>query len=135
MTDTIVQDVDVDRLAERYVHFWNTGAEEKQQRLADAAFRPDVEYRAPIGILTGAPALMDFRRQFIGHLGSAEFRLREQPQAHHGRARLCWEILTGDGASFATGTDVIALDEDGRIASVTVFLDRAPEGFGAQPHD
>ncbi|MEU5538783.1 hypothetical protein [Streptomyces sp. NPDC020362] len=61
----------------------------------------------------------------------------ERPQVHHRRAGIRSEILAGDGeeTSFATGTDVIVLDEDGRISSVTVFLDRAPEGFDAVAHD
>ncbi|MEU9226978.1 hypothetical protein AB0D40_21705 [Streptomyces massasporeus] len=67
-----------------------------------------------------AIALMDFRSQFVAHMGTAALRLRERPQIHHQRARLRWQILAedGDGAPFATGTDVILLDEDGRITSV-----------------
>ncbi|WP_210943669.1 hypothetical protein [Streptomyces sp. MK37H] len=59
-----------------------------------------------------------------------------RPQVHHHRARLQWEILTGDcdGTSFATGTDVIQLDEDGRISSVIAFPDRAPEDFDPEAH-
>ncbi|MFH8381496.1 hypothetical protein ACH4E7_11205 [Kitasatospora sp. NPDC018058] len=40
----------------------------------------------------------------------------------------------GEGTSFAAGTDVVQLDEDGRITAVTVFVDRAPEGFDAAAH-
>ncbi|MFD7975374.1 nuclear transport factor 2 family protein [Streptomyces sp. NPDC059071] len=114
---------------EEYVRFWNAGTEEERHRAAAAAFAEDVEYRAPIGLLSGTQALGDFRERFAGHLGAVEFRLRERPQTHHGRARIAWEILTGDGASFAMGTDILQFDTTGRISSVTVFLDRAPEGF------
>ncbi|MER6266145.1 hypothetical protein [Streptomyces sp900105755] len=81
--------------------------------------------------------MIDSRNQFAAHMGPVALRLRERPQIHHGRARLRWEILTGDGAEtpFATGTDVLHLEEDGRISSVTVFLDRAPEGFDPAAHD
>ncbi|MFG1912534.1 hypothetical protein [Kribbella sp. NPDC048928] len=37
--------------------------------------------------------------------------------------------LAGDGTSFATGTDFLEFDEQGRIADVTGYLDRAPDGF------
>ncbi|MGW1625354.1 nuclear transport factor 2 family protein [Streptomyces sp. NPDC002172] len=122
---------------EQYVRFWNTGTEQEQRAYAEAAFTDGVEYRARIGILSGAQALIDFRNQFAAHMGTVTFRLREQPQVHHSRARLQWEILTGEdeGTPFATGTDVLHLDEDGRISSVTVFLDRAPEGFDPAAHD
>ncbi|MFE2062444.1 nuclear transport factor 2 family protein [Streptomyces sp. NPDC059467] len=134
MTETTV---DAHEQLAQYVRFWNTGTEQEQRACAEAAFTDGVEYRAQIGILTGAQALIDFRDQFAAHMGTVTFRLREQPQVHHGRARLRWEILTGDGAgtSFATGTDVLHLDEDGRISSVSVFLDRAPEGFDPEAHD
>ncbi|MER6346903.1 isomerase [Streptomyces sp. NPDC001595] len=117
---------------ERYVRFWNATTEPEQRRLAAAAFTDGVEYRAEIGILSGAQALMDFRNRFLAHVGAASLRLREQPRIHHDRARLKWEILTGDdgnATSFAEGTDVIVLDGNGRISAVTAFLDRAPEGF------
>jgi len=121
---------------EQYVRFWNAGTEQEQRRLAAAVFADGVEYRAQIGILSGAQALMDFRNQFAAHLGTVSLRPRRRPQVHHDRARHEWEILTGegDGVSFATGTDIVQFDEDGRIGSVTVFLDRAPEGFDPEAH-
>ncbi|MFC8145301.1 nuclear transport factor 2 family protein [Streptomyces paradoxus] len=121
---------------DQYVRFWNAATEQEQHELAAAAFADGVEYRAETGILSGAQALMDFRNQFVAHMGGAALRLRERPRVHHDRARLRWQILTegGDGAPFATGTDVIHLDEDGRITSVTAFLDQAPVGFDPAAH-
>jgi hypothetical protein len=121
----------IEHRLDQYVRFWNAGTEQEQHELAAATFADGVEYRAEIGILSGAQALMDFRNRFLAHRGGAALRLRERPRVHHHRARLRWQILTedGDGAPFATGTDVIHLDEDGRITSVTAFLDRAPAGF------
>lgn len=121
---------------DHYTAFWNAGTEAEQLRLAALAFTDDVEYRAPVGVLTGARAMMGFRDQFIGHVGTADLRRRAEPETHHDRARLRWEIFTGEGGgvSFAAGTDVVAFAADGRIAAITSFLDRAPEGFTA-PHD
>jgi hypothetical protein len=109
---------------EQYVAFWNSTAEPN--------FADDITYRAPVGVLRGVDALVDFRTQFAAHQPGYEFRVRSQPQAHHGRARLPWELVV-DGKSFATGTDVLEVDEDGRIRSVAGFLDNPPEGFA--PHD
>ncbi|MFG3009315.1 nuclear transport factor 2 family protein [Streptomyces cinerochromogenes] len=132
MTETpALQPLDFARLADACVRFGNGGTEHERHCAAAAAFTDDVEYRAPIGVLSGTQALRGFRDQFVGHIGTAGFRLRERAQCHHARARLAWEIRTGDGSSFATGTDILHLDEDGRISSVAVFLDRAPEGFTA----
>jgi hypothetical protein len=44
-----------------------------------------------------------------------------------GRIRNLPQWCGDGGTSFAAGTDVIHLEEDGGIGSVTVFLDGAPE--------
>jgi len=44
-----------------------------------------------------------------------------------------WELLRGDD-SFAEGTDILVVDDNGRISSVTTFLDRAPTGFDPHAH-
>ncbi|MGW1801491.1 isomerase [Streptomyces sp. NPDC001984] len=125
---------------DRYVRFWNASTEAEQRSLAAETFADRVEYHAEIGVLTGAQALMDFRDQFLDHMGTASLQLRARPRFHHDRARLQWEIVTGEpdghgeGRSFATGTDVLVLDGNGRITSVTTFLDRAPEGFDSAAH-
>ncbi|MFD6755649.1 nuclear transport factor 2 family protein [Micromonospora gifhornensis] len=117
---------------ERYIRFWNTGQPEEQRRLAADTFTEEVSYHALVGVLTGAKALIDFRGQFTRHVGAAVFQRRAAPQIHHDRARLMWEIELDGGRSFAAGTDMLVFDRDGRISSVTTFLDRAPEGF--DPH-
>lgn len=119
---------------DRYLRFWNSGEPEEQGRLASETFTDDVRYHAPVGVLTGPQALIDFHEQFTGRMGAAQFQRREEPQIHHDRARLRWEIKLGDGGSFAAGTDVLVFDPDGRISSVTTFLDRAPEGFDPDAH-
>ncbi|GAA4205525.1 nuclear transport factor 2 family protein [Actinocatenispora rupis] len=117
---------------ERYVEFWNAAEGEPQRRLAALALTEDVEYHAPVGALTGPQALIDFRNEFLAHVGGATLAVREEPQHHHDRSRLKWDIRLADGASFATGTDVLVVAADGRIGAVTSFLDRAPAGF---PHE
>lgn len=121
-------------IADRYTAFWNASTDEDQQRLAALTFVDAVEYHAPIGVLTGAQAMIGFRQEFTNHVPTARLVAREVPERHHDRMRFRWEIVVGDEESFATGTDVLELDGDGRISSVTSFLDRAPEGFEAAHH-
>lgn len=118
----------------RYLRFWNADSDGERRRLAAETFTDDVEYSAPIGVLTGPDALTDTGRQFIEHFGTITFRARETPEGHHDRARLRWEIRLGDDRTFATGTDVITIAGDGRVRSVTAFLDQAPEGFDPHAH-
>ncbi|MUL41406.1 isomerase [Streptomonospora sp. PA3] len=118
---------------ERYLEFWNAEPS-KARRLAPEVFTDGVEYRSPAALMQGAEALIDFRTQFVSHVGEASFVARREPEGHNSRVRLLWEIRLADGTSFATGTDVLSLTEDGRIGSVSAFLDRAPEGFGDHEH-
>jgi hypothetical protein len=118
---------------ERYVRFWNQATTE-QRHADDEIFASDVVYNAPIGVLTGTEALAGIAAQFGGHVGAYELRPRTQPDVHHDRARLQWELRVGD-ASFAEGTDVLTTDSDGRIQSIATFLDRAPDGFNLQAHE
>lgn len=124
MTDTIVQ---------QYIDFWNAGSAAEQRDLATATFADSFSYHAPVGVMRDVEELVNFRNQFAEHSPGYEFRSRTEPQAHHDRARLQWELVV-DGTSFATGTDVLELGPDGRIVSVAGFLDRAPEGFAHADH-
>jgi hypothetical protein len=113
---------------QRYVAFWNTADHEEQIRLAAQTFTDTVSSHVPVGVMRGSEDLIAFRNRFAEHAPDFSFRPRAEPDAHHTRARLQWELLTG-GTTFATGTDVLELDGAGRITSITGFLDQAPEGF------
>jgi hypothetical protein len=118
--------------AEAYVRFWNL-TEEHQRELGRELFAPDVVQYAPVGELSGLDSLIGFTRRFADAMGDYAFRRRSMPEQHHGRIRIQWELLHED-ASFAEGTDVLTLDSEGRVASVTTFLDRAPAGFDPHAH-
>lgn len=118
---------------ERYVAFWNAATPAEQRRLAAAVFADRISYHATVGVLRGVDALIDFRDRFAEHAPGYRFQPRSTPQTHHDRARLPWELIV-DGTSFATGTDVLELDDRGYVVAVTSFLDQAPEGFTHADH-
>jgi hypothetical protein len=122
-------DTMTEKSVDRYLAFWNTTDAAEQERLASVAFTEDVGYHAPVGVWTGAQALIDFHDEFLGRMPDAAFVPRQVPDRHHDRVRVQWEIVLAGERSFATGTDVLVLADDGRIASVTTFLDRPPAGF------
>lgn len=132
MTDTKnLEGTDIAAAVERYVRFWNSGADDVLTR---DTWSDDVEYCAPVGVLRGPAALVDFRRQFGEHMSGYEFRRRREPDLHHDRARVAWELITPDADPFATGTDVLVVNDRGRVCGVTTFLDRAPESFVSHAH-
>lgn len=115
-----------------YVSFWNLSAEE-QRTLGATLFADDVARSTPIGESTGLEALIDFTHQFAEGVGDFTFVARTEPDSHHGHVRVRWDIRKEEG-SFAEGTDVLDLDGSGRIAAITAFIDRAPDGFDPEAH-
>ena len=127
MTETTTSHVA--EAVDRYLRFWN--ATPAEQRLTGSeTFADGATYTAPVGVLTGVEALADFTEQFVSNVGAYRFRVREEPEINHNHARLKWEIRLGD-TSFAEGTDVLTVDNAGRVTSVAAFVDRAP---ATQPH-
>jgi SnoaL-like domain len=118
---------------EQYLAFWNAGSSDEQQRLAAATLAEQVSYHAPVRVMHGTDELIAFRNQFAEHVPGYVFRARSEPEEHHDRARLQWELVV-HGESFATGTDVMEFDDRGRVRAVVSFLDRAPEGFHLAEH-
>ena len=112
------------KAVDRYVEFWNAETPGEQRRTADAAFAEDV---------CSHVLLSAFRDEFAKRVPGFEFRPRTAPDAHRDRARLPWEVVVGE-KRIAAGTDVLVLDETGRIASVTGFVDEFPEGFDLDNH-
>lgn len=137
MTETTTPErIDHEASVERYFRFWNAATPEEQRRLAAETFTSDLEYHAPVGVLVGAQALIDFHDEFVAHMGGASLKRHGEVQAHHDRARLSWEIeVDGREEPFAAGTDVLEFAADGRISSISSFLDRAPEGFDPHAHE
>lgn len=125
---------DVPTTVARYLDFWNADPGDDQRRRAVELFAPDVDYVAPIGTRHGIDELLSLAGDFVLNLGDLAFLARAQPDVHNGCARLRWELIRGN-ESFAEGTDVLFVDDAGRVTSVTTFLDRAPEGFDPHAHD
>lgn len=118
--------------AEAYVSFWNLSTDD-QRTLGATLFTPDVARSTPIGESTGLEPLIAFTHQFAEGVGDYMFVARAEPESHHGHVRVRWEIRKEE-ALFAEGTDVLDLDRSGRIAAITSFIDRAPDGFDPEAH-
>ena len=90
-----------EQLIERYLDAWNeTDADARRAAVADV-YADGAQYVDPL-----ADGGVD---------------------AHHNIARFSWELVPATGGeSLAVGFDVAVLEDDGRIASVLGFLDKAP---------
>lgn len=111
---------------QRYFAAWNAAPEDLVKAVA-AAFTEDATYTDPLADVAGhdgiTAAISGAQEQFAGFA----FKPTGSPDGHHHIARFTWDLVsTTDGSSPAAGFDVITLAADGRISSVSGFLDRMP---------
>jgi hypothetical protein len=121
---------ELNRVIDRYVAIWNETDPDKRRVLIAEAFTEDGAYLGPLLDGDGHAGIEAMAQGIQAHLAGHRFRRIGEIDAHHDRVRYSWEILTPDVAErFAAGTDFVVLAPDGRLRSVTAFLDQAP----AQP--
>ncbi|MEL5960732.1 nuclear transport factor 2 family protein [Streptomyces sp. CLV115] len=116
-----------DEAVQRYFAAWNAATDEELAKAVAAAFTEDATYTDPLADVRGheelAATIDGAHQQFPGF----EFRLAGTPDGHHDIVRFGWELVSvADGSAPVAGFDVIALAGDGRITSVSGFLDRVP---------
>ncbi|MGW2476054.1 nuclear transport factor 2 family protein [Streptomyces sp. NPDC001665] len=114
-----------DDAVQRYFAAWNAGPDEREKAVA-AAFTDGAAYTDPLADVRGhaqlAAAIAAAQQQFPGFT----FRPLGAVDGHHALVRFGWELVAPDGSAPVAGFDVATLEEDGRIASVSGFLDRVP---------
>ncbi|MDQ0753640.1 hypothetical protein QF034_007871 [Streptomyces africanus] len=113
----------------RYLEAWNAEDPAARAKAVAAAWTEDGGYTDPLADVTGheqiATLIGAAREQFPGLV----FRLAGAVDGHHHTARFSWELVSEtDGSAPVAGSDVITLDEQGRIRAVLGFLDRVPAG-------
>ena len=65
----------------------------------------------------------------LAHYPAHTFERTTEVDAHHTFARYGWSLVAPDGTAAVTGTDVVELADDGRIARVIGFFgDLVPAG-------
>ncbi len=116
-----------DDAVRRYFAAWNATTPEDIAEAVAAAWSEDGSYVDPLAEVSGHQAIAAVvaaaHQQFPGF----EFRHLGSVDAHHGVARFGWELVSvADGSAPVAGFDVITLADDGRISTVSGFLDRLP---------
>jgi hypothetical protein len=113
----------------RYFEAWNAGDSATRAKAVAAAWTEEGRYTDPLADVSGHDAIAGLitaaREQFPGFA----FRLTGGVDGHHDTARFSWELVSEtDGSAPVAGSDVVTLDEQGRIRAVLGFLDRVPGG-------
>jgi hypothetical protein len=106
-----------------YIACWNERDSDARQALVAATFTDDADYLDPLmsgrGVDEIAAMIGAAQQQFPDH----EFSLSADPDIHSDRLRFSWRLALSGGPAVAGGTDFAVLAGDGRLQSVTGFLD------------
>ncbi len=116
---------DADAVVDHYIAMWNETDAEQRRALAAQVVTEDASYIDPLMTGDGVDGISAMiggaQRQYPGH----RFTLVSGPDAHHDRVRFSWSLAPDGGAPIAIGTDFATVSEDGRMRSITGFLEPA----------
>ncbi len=116
---------DTDTLVHNYIEMWNETDPERRRDLVAETVTDDAAYVDPVmegaGIDGIATMIGAAQSQFPGH----RFTLIAGPEAHHDRVRFTWSLAADGGAPVAIGVDFVSVAPDGRMRSITGFLEPA----------
>jgi len=108
-----------------YFAMWNETDPQRRRAVTAATWSDDASYIDPMFAADGRDGLdamvAAVHAQFPGH----RFRLTGTVDAHHDRARWNWELAgPNDGPVVVAGVDFAVLAPDGRLRTVTGFLEQ-----------
>ncbi|MBK1840905.1 nuclear transport factor 2 family protein [Azospirillum sp. YIM B02556] len=113
-------------IADLYIATWNEADPQRRRALIAQGWSEDASYLDPLAAVhghDGLDALIDaVQRQFPGLC----FSLRGAVDGYGDRLRFSWALGAEGGELVAHGTDFALMASDGRLRSVTGFLDRMP---------
>ena len=117
MTDTTA-------LIENYIAIWNEADPDRRRELIAQTWTEDATYVDPMMAGAGHDGIdamvAGAQQQFPGH----RFELAGAPDAHHDRVRFTWHLRPeAGGDTVAVGIDFGVVAGDGRLRSVTGFLE------------
>jgi SnoaL-like domain len=114
---------DIASTVERYIAMWNETDGERRRALVAETVVDDASYVDPLMTgdgIDGIDAMIAAAQsQFPGH----RFTLVGGPDAHHEFVRFSWSLGANGSEPVARGTDFATVAGDGRLATVTGFLE------------
>lgn len=111
------------QIVEKYLAAWNERDAAARQARVVEAFTEEASYKDPLmqGTAHGAIDAMIAGAQ--GHFPGHRFELAGTPDSHNDVLRFSWTLAAPGSEPVAKGTDFAVIAADGRLASVTGFID------------
>jgi hypothetical protein len=115
---------DLTSLIDGYIATWNEKDPERRRALVEETFTDDADYLDPLMHGTGRDAIDAMIAGVQERYADYRFELAAGPDAHNDRVHFAWRLVPYAGAvPVAIGYDFGTLAEDGRLRSVTGFLE------------
>ncbi len=112
-------------IVDSYIEMWNETDPVRRREIVAMTVSEDAEYLDPLMSGFGVDGINEMiagaQQQYPGH----RFTLVSEPDAHHDRVRFSWTIAPPAGGPIAIGHDFATVAEDGRLRSITGFLEHA----------
>lgn len=114
------------RTAQRYLATWNETDPARRRAMIAEGWAEDARYVDPMMQGAGHAEIDAMIAAVQDRFPGFRFALHGTPDGHGDRVRFSWSLGPADAAPLAIGTDFVQLSPDGRIATVTGFLDQLP---------
>jgi hypothetical protein len=117
---------DVNTVVDAYIAMWNERDPAARRAIVAEAWSDDASYLDPLMSGEGVDGIDAMVAGAQAQFPGQRFELTAGPDHHHGRVRFAWRMVGEDGgAEVARGVDFATLAGDGRLRSVTGFLEPA----------
>jgi len=118
---------DVNTIARNYIDLWNERAQQRRREILNANWTADATYVDPLMSGAGHDGVDALISGVQQRFPDFKFRLIGEPNGFGDHLRFSWGLGPDGGDSPIKGTDFAVL-RDGRIRSITGFLDQVPAG-------
>jgi SnoaL-like protein len=114
-------------IAHRYIALWNETDAARRRQMLEAGWAEDACYVDPIAQASGHEEISTLVGVVHQRYPGFRFALTGQADAHGDNLRFSWTLGPSGAADLIQGTDFVQVD-DGKLQSVTGFLDKVPTG-------
>jgi len=118
---------DVNTIASRYIELWNERTPGRRREILKHHWARDAKYVDPLMSGDGHDGVDALIAGVQQRFPDFRFRLLGEPNGYGDNVRFSWGLGPDGVDSPIKGTD-FAVVRDGRIASITGFLDQVPSG-------
>jgi hypothetical protein len=118
---------DIQKIATGYIELWNERAAERRREMLTRDWTSDARYVDPLMSGDGRDGVDALIAGVQQRFPEFRFRLIGEPNGFGDVVRFSWGLGTDGVDSPIKGTDFAVLSE-GRIRSITGFLDQVPQG-------